>query len=329
MFPYFLYGQNIEMSFPKFGGKSYDFIIFQGAESKTIYKGVIPDDGKFVLEIPADYAPYTGMSRWLITGTREGGGLDMFIPGYDFSVSSDSSLPNEKTIVYKDNAYNTELSILYKTQEKTINRYESMRQLVQVFTKKDPHYDLYKDVLNKEESDYSLFHKQLNKRSDYISHFLRIVNITRGLGMKFSDSETERAKDINNYMVNDMKWDYLYTSGHWYIVINSWLDIHTKLFKDPDLFRLEFEKISNKLTLPQMYISFVERIAYFLKDQDLKDYIMKISPLVRSSNKILDYSAPLDIFEEGYKGKINNKETDLNFEGSNSTGISTSKTIIE
>lgn len=79
--------QKIEMNFPKFAGKSYDFIIFQGDRQEKVCQGIIPDNGQFTLSVPEAYGDYTGMSRWLITGTKEGGGLDMFVPGHNFSVS--------------------------------------------------------------------------------------------------------------------------------------------------------------------------------------------------------------------------------------------------
>ena len=61
------YAQKIDMYFPHFGGKTYDFMIFQGDKHQTLVQGTIPEDGKFTLSIPKEYAPYTGMSRWLHT----------------------------------------------------------------------------------------------------------------------------------------------------------------------------------------------------------------------------------------------------------------------
>ena len=43
--------QNIQMEFPEFAGKSYEFKIFQG-EDIIVDKVSIPPDGKFTLSIP-------------------------------------------------------------------------------------------------------------------------------------------------------------------------------------------------------------------------------------------------------------------------------------
>ncbi|MCT3947634.1 alkyl hydroperoxide reductase [Elizabethkingia anophelis] len=298
-----LYGQKIEMNFPKFSGKSYDFVLFQGAQTKVVFQGVIPEDGKFILNVPQEYSSYVGMSRWLITGTKEGGGLDMFIPGKDFSVSCDSETPSESNIIYKDNAYNGELNVLYKKQEQNLNRYETLLQATKVFSKNDPHYDynFFTKGLAREKKSYSVFQDDLNKKGDYISQFIQIVNVTRGLGTELSEDEKQRAVNVNHYVVDALNWDYLYTSGHWYSVINSWLGIQTQVFKTPSVFKADFLKISSKLKSPEMYRDFTERVAYYLKEQKAQDYISAIAPLVRDSGKIADYIAPLDIYAEGYK----------------------------
>lgn len=136
--------QNINMYFPHFAGKTYDFIIFQGGQQRIVYQGTIPEDGKFTLSIPEENKPYKGMSRWLITGTKEGGGLDMFIPGRDFSVSCNEATPNNSNIIYANNDYNKELNNLHKKQESILSRYEVMNQALRVFSDKDKNYRVLK-----------------------------------------------------------------------------------------------------------------------------------------------------------------------------------------
>lgn len=67
---YFLRAQTLEIAFPKFAGKTYEFIIFQGSEMVKVKENdTIPHDGVVKLVIPPKYAPYTGMCRWLNTAT--------------------------------------------------------------------------------------------------------------------------------------------------------------------------------------------------------------------------------------------------------------------
>jgi hypothetical protein len=71
--------QSISMEFPAFAGKTYDFIIFKGDKQVIAQQDTIPQGGEFVLTIPKKYSPYKVMCRWLITGTKDGGGLDIML----------------------------------------------------------------------------------------------------------------------------------------------------------------------------------------------------------------------------------------------------------
>ena len=63
------------------------------------------------------------MSRWLITGTAQGGGLDMAIPGHNFSVTCLSDAPDTNNIVYTGfNAVN-ELNSLNTQQQQIIEKF--------------------------------------------------------------------------------------------------------------------------------------------------------------------------------------------------------------
>ncbi|AQX14036.1 MULTISPECIES: alkyl hydroperoxide reductase [Elizabethkingia] len=264
------------MYFPHFAGKTYDFIIFQGGRQQTVYQGTIPLDGKFTLSIPEEYRPYKGMSRWLITGTKEGGGLDMFIPGRDFSVSCKEAMPNNSNIVYTNNDYNKELSDLYKKQESILSCYEVMNQAVRVFSAEDRNYSIFKKELQKQKNAYSDFQQHLNRRSDYISHLLQIVNITRGLGIHLEENQEAKAESINSYIINKLNWEYLYTSGHWNTIIDSWISIHTRVIKDTKRFAKDSKVIESKLKSEKLHYDFSERVKQNLTTDNKQDYLKEL-----------------------------------------------------
>ncbi|MHA7610109.1 alkyl hydroperoxide reductase [Elizabethkingia meningoseptica] len=268
--------QNINMYFPHFAGKTYDFIIFQGGQQRTIYQGTIPLDGKFTLSIPEEYRPYKGMSRWLITGTKEGGGLDMFIPGRDFSVSCNEAMPDNSNIIYVNNDYNKELNGLHKKQESILSRYEVMNQAVQVFSAEDKNYSIFKTEFQKQKNAYSDFQQQLNWKSDYISHFLQIVNITRGLGIHLKEKQEDKAKDINNYITNQLNWEDLYTSGHWNTIIDSWVSIHTRVIKDTKRLAKDYGVIESKLKSEKLHDDFSERVKHDLTTENKENFLKEL-----------------------------------------------------
>ncbi|WP_374465593.1 TlpA family protein disulfide reductase [Chryseobacterium sp.] len=299
-----LQAQNIHMHFPHFAGKSYDFIIFQGDKQKTVVQGTIPEDGKFSLTIPKEYAPYTGMSRWLITNSQEGGGLDMVIPGKDFSVSCLEKQPNDINITYQGNDQINELNDLYKKQQLILMRHESMLQATKAFSKEDKSYTLFEEKYKEQISFYKKFQDRLSKNSDYAQKFLQIVNLTQGLGTQLEDTEEKKARNIAQYMTQQMDWNALYTSGHWTNIISSWVSIHTQVLNNPFQFVEDFAKISRLILDKNRYADFAGRTAYFLNEQGKDTYINAIAPLVISSGKITSYEGSLALYQKGTVGQI-------------------------
>ncbi|AJW65097.1 hypothetical protein VO54_03671 [Elizabethkingia miricola] len=305
---FMLKAQTINLYFPHFAGQTYDFILFQGSEQKTIYQDTIPANGRFSLTIPKEYAPYTGMSRWLITGTKKGGGLNMLIPGKDFAVSSESPQPNDDNIIYRNNTGNKEMSAVYKKQNTILDRYEEALHIITTYNKTDQKYKIAQEDLQKEKEAYEALHKNLIAKGDYVSQFRQIVNITLGLGTQLLEKEDERANNIADFIVNKLNWQYLYTSGHWNTVISSWLDIHTQVLKDPARFSEDFQKITSKINSPLIYSEFAGDVAKILSRQGDDDYIGAIAPIVVSSGKVTAYEGDLASY---IKGNIGSSAPDL------------------
>lgn len=287
VFSFSLHAQEIKMYFPHFAGKSYDFIIFQGSESKTVMQGVIPENGYFQLKIPKDYSLYTGMSRWLITGTREGGGLDMFVLGKDFSVSCDSDAPNEKNIVFKNNDSYKALNDLYREQEGILKRYESMLFATKSYPKTDKNYSNFQHEVLTQKQSYNLFQDSLEKKGGYVGKFLQIVNLTRGKGNRIFENSSDEAENINHFIVNTLEWPLLYTSGHWTTVLNIWVGIHSDIFKDEKRFAKDFKTITSKIKSPEQYTDFVNRVLYSLRELGRDDYISVVNKSAIASGKYL------------------------------------------
>ena len=297
--------QSAEMNFPHFAGKHYDFTIFQGNDQKVIYKGIIPQNGKFRLTIPKEYVPYHGMSRWLITGTAEGGGLDMYIPGKDFSVSCIVAQPTEESIIYTNNTGNTQLSKLSREQQKILFQYEAMQQSLKAFTPTDVNYPVFQQEYQNQTKAYSNFQDKLRTNSDYISQFLQIVNITKGISPVLTEKEEEeedKAKNIHQYIINELDWQVLYTSGFWSSIISTWINIHTQLINDPKQFAEDFRKISSKINSDVIYTSLAQRTAYYLSQKGQDEYIAMIAPMITGSGKISKFDGDLASYTKGITG---------------------------
>ena len=176
-------------------------------------------------------------------------------------------------------------------QEKILNRYEVMYRAKNVFTPKDHHYSVFLREYEKQMKDYEVFQRLLDKRSDYISEFIRIVNITNGIGTKLYNKEIEKADNISFYITHDLDWNILYTSGHWWSVISAWVNIHIKVLKDENRFIKEFELISSKLKRDNLYIDYISKVAFFLREKNNENYLKAIAPMVKNSGRINSYNS--------------------------------------
>ncbi|WP_407534279.1 peroxiredoxin family protein [Elizabethkingia miricola] len=301
--------QNIDMKYAAYAGKSYMFVIFQGDQQKTIYKGKVPANGKFTLSIPKEYTPYNGMARWLITGTMEGGGLDMYIPGKDFSAGlAEDNMPIEKSTFQTNNTAFTEMGDLFREQSKILSRYEAMQQTVKAFTADDANYPLFQQEYQKQIKAYNNLHQGLKAKPDYINRFLQIVNITKGISNQLTENEQDAAQNTYQYITNELDWPTLYTSGHWSTVINTWLSIHTQLIKKPEQFAEDFRKISNKITSPVIYTNLAKTMAHYLSQQGQDEYIGAIAPIIKESGKVSQYDDELSAYT---KATVGSKAPDL------------------
>jgi hypothetical protein len=302
--------QKINLYFPHFAGKTYDFIIFQGNKQKTIIQGRIPSDGKFNLIMPKEYAPYTGMSRWLITNDKDGGGLDMLVPGKDFSVSCTEPVPSEKNIIYLGNEENQLLNELYKKQQSIFARHDAMLQAVSSYAKSDINYPVFEQEYKIQKQQYHTFLSSLSSSPTYGKQLIPIINISHGIGTEILDDEKAKADNIASYIARDMNPKVLYTSGYWTSTIESWVSIHSQVLQDPYRFVEDFSRISQKLDDNKQYTDFVERTTYYLTQQGKDQYIGAIAPWVLSSGKMTNFDGPLAVYK---KGAIGTKAPDLIF----------------
>ncbi|MCL1672981.1 peroxiredoxin family protein [Elizabethkingia ursingii] len=291
------------MKYTAYAEKNYIFVIFQGDQQKTIYEGKVPANGKFTLHIPKEYAPYNGMARWLITGTTEGGGLDMYIPGKNFSAGlTEDNIPVEKSTFYTDNTAFTEIGNLFREQTNILSRYEAMQQAVKAYTPNDTNYTIFQQEYQNQLKAYDNFQQKLKTRNDYESHFIRIVNITKGISPQLAAPPLDIAKNIEQYISNELDWQVLYTSGQWTAIINTWLNIHTQVIKNHEQFSADFQKVSNRITSPAIYINLAKTIAHYLSQQGQDEYINAIAPVITKSGKISNYSDELAVYIKATTG---------------------------
>lgn len=294
--------QNIEMTFPAFAGKTYDFIIFQGSKQLTVQQDTIPANGKFVLQVPQEYAPYTGMCRWLISGTAEGGGLDMAIPGYDFSVRCDAKQPTNENISYTGFDAVNELNRLHTAQQLILDKFETMSRAAQLYKDVPELHENFNAEKEKQAIAYEVFQNSLKKNDNFNARFLPIVNLTKGIPHKLTDDYELKASLVNEFITEELNFEDFYVSGHWTGIIQSWVVLQINVVNDSTKFASDFKQISKRIQSPDHYTDFAGKVTYYLTQYGKDSYVEAIAKTVLNSGKITEYLGSLAVYKKAMIG---------------------------
>jgi thiol-disulfide isomerase/thioredoxin len=300
--------QNIRMNFPAFAGKTYDFVIFQGSKTITAVQDTIPANGKFTLQIPKEYVPYTGMSRWLITGTAEGGGLDMAIPGYDFSVSCLSKTPDNENISYHGFDAVNELNRLNAKQQAILDKFDVMSSAMKIY---DNTHKLYNQFAKEQEVQvkaFEAFQGELKQNTNFNARFLPIVNITNGIPHRLTADYNQKALLANEFLTQKISFGDLYVSGHWQGIIQSWVVLQMNVVNDKAQFAQDFKLISDRMNNQVHYTDFINKLTYYLTQYGKDDYVDAIAKTVLASGKVIEYTGSLQVY---LKAMVGMKAPDL------------------
>jgi peroxiredoxin len=281
--------QTISMDFPAFAGKTYDFVIFQGSKSITVVQDTIPKNGKFKLTTPQEYAPYTGMCRWLFTNSADGGGIDMAIPGYDFSITCSSNKPDNSNMVFTGFDAVNELNRLYAAQQNIIDKFEAINKASKLYDNTHPLYASFQKEKEYQAKAYIDFQEDLKKNPNFNARFLPIVNLIQGYADCLTDDDTEKGLLFNVFFTQKMRIEDLYVSGHWDGIIQSWVVSQANVVNDKDKFAQDFKLLNDRIKNPVHYTDFVGKMTYYLTQYGKDDYIAAIAPLVISSGKVTSY----------------------------------------
>ena len=297
------FSQTVSIDFPAFAGKTYDFIIFQGSKQETVQQDTIPASGKFTLTIPAKYAPYTGMSRWLITGTAQGGGLDMAIPGYNFSVTCLSDAPDTNNIVYTGFDAVNELNSLNTQQKQIIEKFAVVSKASVLYAKNKKLYKIFNKEKIKQKEAFENFNKHLKSNPSFNARFLPIVNLTKGITPHLTANEDEKAAIYNQFITKDLNFNDLYVSGHWTTIIRDWVGFQSNSVEDIAQFVKDFKLISDRIINPTQYTDFVEKLTYYLTTYGKDNYVDAIVNAVVGSGKVNTYMGSMKVYINATMGK--------------------------
>lgn len=164
-----------------------------------------------------------------------------------------------------------------------------MSKATKLYDNKHSLYASFQQEKEQQQLAYEQFQKDLKKSNNYNARFLPKVDLTNGVPPKLTDNYQDRANGVNQYITEELNYDYLYTSGHWTGIIKSWIQMHAQLFDNKENFIKDFAVISNHITDADKYTDFVGKASYYLLQFGKDDFIEGIAPIVVSSGRITSY----------------------------------------
>lgn len=298
--------QTVNLEFPYFKGKTYDFKIFQGDKMITLKSDTIPKNGKVQLVIPKQYAGYKGIAQWYLTNSATGGGLDLIINKQDFSVSCLDSIPTNANIIYKGSNENVFSSASYFEQQKLFEKHDAMLAATRAYSKNSPLYKVFNTEYQHIINQYAIYVKKIASSALYAAKFRQIVNITMGIGTIITTNEEAKARNINNFIVNQLDYSALYTSNHWGGVINNWVQLQTMALKNDTQLLRDTKTILNRITSDKIYTDFVINLTKELSKAGKDNILADLTPSIKNSNRLLNYDGVLSTYQKDLTGKAPN-----------------------
>jgi len=295
--------QTINLEFPYFAGKTYEFKIVQGDKHVVLRSDSIPKGGKVQLTIPEKYKGYKGMALWYITNSTNGGGLDMVINNENFSVSCLDSIPTAQSIIYKNTKENIFAAINYQEQQAIFAKHDAMLYATRAYSKTHELYPVFTKEYKGIVEQYNQYVKKLKSTPLYAARFREITNITMGIGTIITQDENLKAQNINDIVVNKLDYEVLYTSNHWGGIINTWVQLQTMVIKNDEKFIADAKTILNRIPSSLIYTEFVVNLTKELTKAGKDKLIAALIPEIKKANKLLNYDGVLIVYQKDVSGK--------------------------
>lgn len=269
-----LNAQNIQFKFPHFAEMEYAFSLINGEKEDTISKGKMSKDGTLTIQIPEKYRGYKGMGKWSL---KNGGGLGIIVNNENFTIECLEPQPKYGNIKYINSEENKFLSESFHNQREILSKYEVITNALMTYSDEDPFYNQLKSEQQKRINEFAEFRKNLNSKNLYASEFKKISDFSAGIGNNLTDDSKTKRNEFNQFIVNEMNWNYLYSSGHWSNLISQWIQINLEVIKDDSNFLKDLKTVTTKLKSDSnIYQSFTNIVITKLTKAEREDILEQL-----------------------------------------------------
>ncbi|MBF0651965.1 redoxin domain-containing protein [Dysgonomonas sp. GY75] len=224
------------------------------------------------------------MTQWLLAN---GGGLSMIVAGGEnFSVSCTEAQPSEENIIYKNTSENNYLNTRYKRQQDILGKIDAMRMATEVYKNDADLLSIFNTELQKQERVYKLLQAETASNPLYAARFAQVVDVTRGLPPVPVSGPDEIAGSLNDYVLDSLDIDALYTSGHWAGVLEQLMDWYSYKEENRAAFIPAMTRLARRASAEEIYAALCEKVIVFCEKKGWHDQELEFAFFLINDDRI-------------------------------------------
>ncbi|MDH6306316.1 hypothetical protein M2463_002994 [Parabacteroides sp. PH5-13] len=194
--------RTIDVRLPSYAGREYSCSLFEGAKQDTIAKGTLDADGTAVIRLSGNYR---GVARFSVKDAER-------VWNVVVEEAAPSGSPQgggqEAALLIEEGSENSFLLRSMERQNSIIREYLDATNVMQ---------------RQSIEAEYKAFRKEITDSPLYAARLLEILNLLTGVGSSFTITEEEMLEEQYAFVVDQLDFIDLYSSGFWEPVFELWM----------------------------------------------------------------------------------------------------------
>jgi len=271
-----LVAQTIQLQMPALVGEPFDYILFRGDNRDTLATGIVPANGEVVLNVPASYSDFRGMSWWVVSNNLN----------TTFSGSSEMD-------------YFTEM----------FHKQQVLFAQLQDYNPQDRGTDANPIPLPLGLSDQNSPYRQhealmqeLAKSPLYAARFLEIYETIFIINKASATHDLPLAIKTNDFIFDQINWQALYHSGFWEMFFKEWIKLNMETINNDSLFISQIGQLIKGLPTNDLYTNFVNKYTNMVHQSEKLFYVDYLVDEIGSSGRLTNYDGELYFYKGIHKG---------------------------
>ncbi len=291
--------QTIVLHMPALAGESYDYIVFRGDNCDTLATGIIPGNGQVVLNIPASYNDFRGISWWVLSNNPQAA-LFLVLAGQSYSATCKTNMPNNLNTTF---AGSTEMDYFTEMFHKQQVLFAQWQAYNPQDINTNPNPIPFPLGLSDKDSPYrqhEALMQELAKSPLYAARFLEIYETIFVLNKATHDLPL--ATKTNEYIFHQLNWRALYHSAFWDVFFNAWIKLNMETINNDSLFISQIGQLIKRLPTNDLYTNFVEKYTSTVHQTEKLFYVDNLVDQIGSSGRLQNYDGELYFYKGIFTG---------------------------